>query len=735
MTSSNDLFLDKDETLRRMVATDSFGTYFGVTQKVFDQVWKPLHSPQGNSIIYISMEIGADLDVFNPVADKLRELGVSDGADPAVSPFVHKYLFGPQKIPNYGGGLGILAGDTLKSVASCKLPVLAISLLYKKGYFTQLVDSRLGQISCSQEWHPAETPGLYLLRHPRNPELPLTIEVPFFDEADCVVSGYARLWLQLEINESLDHFVPKILLDYSLPESPSWIREASNHLYDASSEKMKATQRRMLGAGIAPVMDVLGLTAKVFHLNEQHGVVVILHVIAEILLNRLGLDYQSRATDQDILAAADEAAQRIVYTIHTPVKAGHDRFEKSIYAGLSHSFCQRILALLARDDEHPSMFNFTAMAMRVNRATNSVSRLHKLVTRKQFPQFADKISAITNGVHHLTWISPAKAAVFDAFPELKGWRQDPSIFAEARTLAANKRFATYFLQAWTEDTGKLIDFINRMLAEHRIQAQMTWIDPPNFLSHLSDDAPLSPEVFTLGFARRFSTYKRADLIFDDIDTLAGIVTELGHPVNFVYAGKAHPADEPGKHLIRLVLASQQELYEKTGGLAKLVFIPGYDMAIAKLMVAGVHAWLNCPKRPLEASGTSGMKAAMNGVPNVSIMDGWWIEGYHEGQTGWKFGHEDPIDQANLSEDPNTLRYAEDAKSFYELFPKILKSFYEPKERSNYLDKCIMNLILNIPIFNTHRMVAEYAENYNLPLPAAIANRMKKFRSLYRSNAE
>ena len=724
---------DQETLLNNMLAQSPFGTFFGISQKVFDQVWSSLIAAEGNSAIYVSMEIGADLDVFNPVKTYLQQKEIIDSNKPVLRSFINKYLAGPSKIPNYGGGLGILAGDTLKSFAACKIPVAAISLMFRKGYFSQLVDSRIGQISWSKDWAPEDTPSLYLLKNPTYPDKPLFLEIPFFDEHDNTVMAYAQVWMKLEINENLDFFVPEFLLDFGLPESPEWIRNASNHLYDSSSERMKAIQRRMLGAGVMPLKEILGLTAKTIHLNEQHGVVAVLNLIAEYLLNKLGPAYQSTLKTSDILEAAQAVAQNIVYTIHTPVKAGHDRFNKSLYAGLSHTVCRRILGLLAGDKENPLLYNFTEFAMQLNRAVNSVSRLHRDVTKKQFPQFADKITAITNGVHHLTWISDAKAEVFDSFPEFKDWRQNPAVFVNAKTLLPNKKFRTYLEQAWQQDTETLIHYVNQMLILHRHQIEETWIDPPNFLSHLhEEDIPLIPTVFTIGFARRFSTYKRADLIFDDIKKLAGIITELDYPVNFLFAGKAHPADEPGKSLIKIILDVQEELYEHSNGLAKLVFIPNYDMAIAKMMTAGVHAWLNSPKRPLEASGTSGMKVAMNGIPNISILDGWWMEGFHDGKTGWKFGLDTPIDTEPLSEEPSALLYEEDSASFYELFPQVLKEFYDPKFRAKYIDKCINNIFLNIPIFNTHRMIAEYYRNYALNLSPKVMKKIKGFQKLYQS---
>ena len=729
----HDTIADQETLLSNMLAHTPLGSFFGVSQQVFDQVWSNLMSDSGNSVMYVSMEIGGDMDVFNPVRSYLQQNKITDSSNPEIDAFINKFLHGPFKIPNYSGGLGILAGDTLKSMADCKIPVAATSLFYRKGYFSQLVDSQIGQISWAMDWSPRNTPSLYLLKNPEYPEKPLYLEIPFVDGHDQTVMAYAQVWMKLEINENLDFFVPEFLLDFSLPESPEWIRNASNHLYDSSSEKMKAIQRRMLGAGVIPLMNILGFTAKTIHLNEQHGIVSVLHLIADYLLNKLGPNYQTTVKDTDIIEAADAVAKNIVYTIHTPVKAGHDRFDKSLYAGMSHKVCRRILALFATDKDNPSLYNFTEFAMRVNRAVNSVSRLHRDVTKKQFPQYADKITAITNGVHHLTWISGAKAEVFDSFAELKNWRQDPSVFIQAESLLENKKFRTYFEQAWKHDTERLIEYVNSMLVQHRHQAEETWIDPPNFLSLLhEEDIPLRPTTFTIGFARRFSTYKRADLIFEDIKRLTRIITELDRPVNFLFAGKAHPADEPGKLLIKTILDVQEELYERSKGLAKLVFIPNYDMSIAKLMVTGVHAWLNSPKRPLEASGTSGMKAAMNGIPNISILDGWWMEGFHNGRTGWKFGLDTPIDTHMLSEEPSTLLYEEDSASFYDLFPQILEEFYEPELRKKYIDKCIHNIFLNIPVFNTHRMIAEYCRTYALDLNPQVRKKIKKFQELYKS---
>ncbi len=718
--------------LEQTVCSNRFGTFFGVTQQVFDQVWGNLTRSDGDSIAYVSMEIGADPDVFHPVKDWLEKEGITENPSPQLNAWLQKYLSGPRKIPNYSGGLGVLAGDTLKSFADMRIPALAISLLYREGYFSQIVDSKVGQIDHATRWTPETTPTLFQLQDPQSPGRPLTIQIPFHNGQLKPTMIRAHVWMKLEIAGELDYFVPEFLLDYSLPEAPAWVMESAHQLYNAKSAIIKANQRRMLGSAILPLLEALGFTAQTIHLNEQHGVTVTLHLILQELQTSLGDTFLDSMNDADILAAAERVSRKIVYTIHTPVKAGHDRFSRDLYSAISHNTFQRILNLLAHDEEASHEYNFTAMAMRINRAINSVSRLHRDVTKKQFPAFSHKIKAITNGVHHLTWISENRAACFNSIPSLQNWRTDPSCFAAVASHDL-PQLAQALEHAWSADNRQLIDFVNTMLKSHREQMVVTWIDPPNHLSSLPETEWLKPGVFTLGFARRFSTYKRADLIFDDIDRLSDILIEHNSPVNFLFAGKAHPADEPGKSVLKLILDNQEELYTRSKGLGKLVFIPGYDMHVAKLMVSGVHAWLNSPKRPLEASGTSGMKAAMNGVPNISIMDGWWVEGYHEGQTGWKFGHEGPVEDADLSEAPDALLYTEDAAAFYDLLPSVLQTFYaQPK---SYVVRALNNLQLNIPIFNTHRMSAEYVGQYGIRLTPELEDNINRFRRLYQSEED
>ena len=722
----------KNKLLQEITCSNAFGSFFGISQQNFDRVWHNLTSPDGNSVVYLSMEIGADPDVYHPVKDFLVHNEISHAPDKETQDIIDSYLHGPRKIPNYSGGLGVLAGDTLKSFADTHVPVAGVSLLYREGYFSQVVDSKVGQIDQATLWKPEETPSLFQLHEPGEPDRPLTIVVPFFNGDERVTEVQAQVWMKMEVSGDLDYFVPEFLLDYNIEEAPVWIKEASGQLYNAKSNLTKANQRRMLGSAVLPLMDKIGLTAHTIHLNEQHGVSVTLHLIIRELAQLLGPDFAQKATEKSILEVAEKVARKIVYTIHTPVKAGHDRFHRSLYENISQKTCRQALDLLARDDSFPDQYNLTSFAMHVNRAVNSVSRLHRDVTRRQFPDYADKIRAITNGVHLPTWASERRSKVFDGCGELKNWRNDPGCFTTA-DLTNDSKFREELARAWQEDNRDLINYVNTMLQTHRKQMAETWIDPPNYLSLLHEEVLLEPGVYTIGFARRFSTYKRADLIFDDISALADILLENNWKVNFIFAGKAHPEDEPGKSVLKLILDIQEALFKRSEGLAKLIFIPGYDMAIAKMMVSGSHAWLNSPKRPLEASGTSGMKAAMNGLPNISVLDGWWVEGYHDGETGWKFGYEGPVDEADMSEDPHTLLYDEDSDSFYALLPTILKTFYQEQDR--YMDLAINNLRLNVPVFNTHRMVAEYTETYGLKLEDRASARLSSFRGLYKSDME
>lgn len=714
---------------KSLISTNPFGTFFGVSQEVFDTVWNSLTNPATHTVAYISMEIGADPDVFHPVKDFLESNNILQDPDPCLNAFIHKYLHNTRKIPNYSGGLGVLAGDTLKSFADLHLPTMAISLLYREGYFSQIVDSKVGQIDHATCWQPEATPTLFQLHTPGTAGAPLTIDIPFYNGQQQPIMVKAHVWMKLEINHQRDYFVPEFLLDYSLPDTPAWVRESAHQLYNAKSTIIKANQRRMLGSAILPLLDTLGFPVHTIHLNEQHGVTVLLHMIIRELEQQFGAQFANLITDADILKAAATVGQKIVYTIHTPVKAGHDRFSRDLYSSISHKAFQRVLNLVAHDDDIAHEYNFTAMAMRLNRAINSVSRLHRDVTKKQFPEFSTKIRAITNGVHHLSWVSDQRKKCFDSIPSLRNWQNDPSRFAALRQ-EDRQPLSDLLHQAWQVDNQLLVSSINTMLKNHREQMVETWIDPPNYLSSLPEQQWLRPGVFTLGFARRFSTYKRADLIFDDIGRLADILVKNNWPVNFVFAGKAHPADEPGKYVLKLILDNQEELYRRSQGLGKLIFIPGYDMQVAKLMVAGVHAWLNSPKRPLEASGTSGMKAAMNGVPNISIMDGWWVEGYHDGLTGWKFGYEGPVNEADLSEDPESLLYTEDAGAFYTLLPEVLAMFYS--QPTLYLERALNNLFFNVPIFNTHRMAAEYVDQYGIDLAPHLRETVNEFRRLYQS---
>ncbi|MDH3330391.1 MAG: glycogen/starch/alpha-glucan phosphorylase, partial [Desulfobulbaceae bacterium] len=346
----------KNQLQQELICKNQFGSYFGVSQDTFDKVWNRLTEADGNSVIYISMEIGADPDVFHPIKDFLLKNELTASPDAGTQALIDKYLYGPRKIPNYSGGLGVLAGDTLKSFADIHIPVAGVSLLYKEGYFSQHVDLQLGQIDQATTWKPEDTPTLFQLREPGKPDKPLEVTVPFFNGDEKMSTIKAQVWMKMETGRDLDYFVPEFLLDYDLPTSPDWIKEVGQQLYSAKSTLIKANQRRLLGYGVLPVMEKLGLTAKNIHLNEQHGVTVTLHLIIQELENLLGPNYSQVVSDKDILIIADKVAHRLVYTIHTPVKAGHDRFDRALYSKITDKTCRQVLNLLAQDEESPDEY-------------------------------------------------------------------------------------------------------------------------------------------------------------------------------------------------------------------------------------------------------------------------------------------------------------------------------------------------------------------------------------------
>ena len=540
-----------------------------------------------------------------------------------------------QDMPTYSGGLGILAGDTLRSAADLGVPIVAVTLVYRKGYFRQYLDSAGNQYEEPQQWNPE-----HVLEEVR-------------ERVSVTVEGrqvWIRAW-KYTIKGVTEETVPVYLLDTDLPENSGWDRTLTESLY-GGDDRYRLCQEVVLGSGGFLMLQKLGHTdVQVYHMNEGHSALLGL----SLLDRRLGQSFAGRVRDLDI-----EGIRRMcIFTTHTPVPAGHDRFSRKL---AEEVLGQDTVTLLDQADAwHGDFLNMTYLALRFSGYVNGVAMRHGEVSRGMFPTYA--ISAITNGVHATTWTSPAFANLFDR--HITGWRTDNNYLRYAISIPLDE-----IRQAHLTAKKELFSEIRE-----------------------KKGIELNPEVLTIGFARRASTYKRADFLFQELDRLKHIARDLG-PLQLVYGGKAHPHDSGGKDLIRRVFGGTAAVSDTI----RSAYVENYDMRWGRLLTSGVDLWLNNPMRPQEASGTSGMKAALNGVPSFSVVDGWWIEGYIEGVTGWAIGSSD------IAED-----LASEVSGLYDkLEREIVPMFYGRPTR--YLEVMRSAIALNGSFFNTQRMLQQYVAN-------------------------
>ena len=546
-------------------------------------------------------------------------------------------------MPIYSGGLGVLAGDTLKSAADLGLPVIAVSLLNAKGYFKQTLDRSGNQQERPSAWnlgqfvHPVPMRFSPDSDRPHNPEVEVRIEGR---------TVKIRCW-QYDVVGATGFTVPLILLDTDVLGNDPWDRELTSCLY-GGDDRYRLAQEVILGVGGARMLRALGYNRiNRFHMNEGHAALLVLELLGS---NRW-------STGLDFLGTRAEC----VFTTHTPVPAGHDQFSYDfVHRVLGIPLPEQVVQMLGGSDR----LNMTHLAMNMSRYVNGVAKRHAEVSREMFP--GQKIDSVTNGVHSRTWTADSVKALYDR--HIPGWGNDPFALRSAIGIPADEVW-----KAHASAKSRLADEVSRR-----------------------SETVLNRDAFTIGFARRATAYKRADLIFRDLDRLAGIARDVG-PIQMVFAGKAHPHDENGKELIRRVFAAAERLRDRV----QVVYLENYDMTLAGLLTAGVDLWLNTPQRPLEASGTSGMKAAHNGVPMLSTLDGWWVEGNIEGVTGWSIGA--------LASDPKPDADAEDAESLYrKLQDVILPLFYH--NRDGWVGVMRHAIALNASFFNTHRMIQQYATN-------------------------
>lgn len=529
-------------------------------------------------------------------------------------------------IPTYSGGLGVLAGDILKSAADLGVPMVGITLLYKKGYFVQKINEEGRQTERPVDWDPTE-----LLT-------PLPNRVSVRMEHREVSVG---VWTYTIVGIT-GHPIPILFLDTDLKENRPEDRELTAELYGGDN-KYRLCQELILGIGGLRILRDLGYrNVKTFHLNEGHAGFITLE-----LLRELGYADLQKVRDQ------------VVFTTHTPVEAGHDFFSYD----LINEVIESIFVEKLKNSIGGSGLSMTELALKFSRYVNGVSRKHAEVSRAMFK--SDSIDWVTNGVHPMTWTSPHFAMLYDKY--IPGWQTNTSKFMQAVQIPNDEIW-----EAHCKAKAELLEMVLKETGQE-----------------------LDPNILTIGFARRAATYKRGDLVFSDIKRLV----EMGAgKLQFVFSGKAHPHDEPGKDILQKIYQISKEL-DKT---IPVVFIENYNMGTAKLITSGVDLWLNTPIRPREASGTSGMKCVHNGIMNFSVLDGWWIEGCLEGHTGWAIGPEPNENDMNGYDD------SLDAEDLYEkLQNKILPLYY--KNRPRWIRMMKLAISINASYFNTHRVVMEYCE--------------------------
>src|SRR5580700_870872 len=565
------------------------------------------------------------------------------------------------QIPTYSGGLGVLAGDTIRAAADIRLPMVAVSLLYRKGYFRQRLSEEGAQTEEAVEW------AVEKHLQEEKPRVSVTLEGRKVE---------LRAWRYI-VKGVRGYEVPIYFLDADLPSNDPRDRDLTGQLY-GGDPYYRLCQEVLLGIGGVRMLRALGHTELMrYHMNEGHAALLTLEL----------LDEEARRAGRKSIKGEDieKVRAKCVFTTHTPVPAGHDKFpveymtrifpdQNRFFDAKDASSADLVRSVLQVEQNYPDLaeaaksgasLNMTYLALSLSNYVNGVAKLHGEVSRKMFPNVP--IEAITNGIHAATWASPSFKDLFDRM--IPSWREDNYSLRGALGLPPEEVWAAH------------------LLAKHDLLETV----------RKKTGLKLDPDAFTIGFARRATGYKRADLILSDLDRLRQIAKNAGH-FQIIYAGKAHPNDGGGKDIIRRIFHAKKAL-RKT---VPVVFLDEYNLDLGGKITSGVDLWLNTPQFPLEASGTSGMKSALNGVPSLSILDGWWVEGHIEGVTGWSIGEpRRTVDPTDIATDN-----AKEAESLYwKLENIILPMFY--KEPRLYIQIMQHAIAINGSFFNTQRMVQQY----------------------------
>jgi len=534
------------------------------------------------------------------------------------------------EIPTYAGGLGVLAGDTLRSSTDLDLPMVAVSLISRAGFFRQEIDQGGHQFEHEANWEPQRWTQ------------PLDAKIAVQIEGHTV---WICAWLYVHEGH-MGGRQPVLLLDTDLAENEAEDRKITHYLYGGDNA-YRLKQEIVLGMGGARLLQALGFTIRHYHMNEGHSALLGLELMRRYTY--APDDLRPGESPYDLPHVRDMCS----FTTHTPIEAGHDRFSYDLVYRLL-DFDLVTLKRLAGEES----LNMTRLALNLSEYVNGVAKKHAEVSNAMFPGY--RVHAITNGVHPFTWASPGFRKLYDQY--LPGWCHEPQLLIRADCCIPDEAI-------WQA---------------HQL-AKQTLIDKVEELTGVA----LQADIPILGFARRMTAYKRPDLIFSDLSRLQAIVRD--QPFQIVLAGKAHPHDEIGRQLIVALHTQARAL----AGHVTVVYLPDYDMALAQILTAGSDVWLNTPLPPMEASGTSGMKAAMNGVPSLSVLDGWWIEGCIEGLTGWAIG-----DATGMPND--------DIAAFYDKLEDVVLPLYYARSDGRWIKLMKGAISKNASYFNSHRMMRRYA---------------------------
>ena len=591
-----------------------------------------------------------------------------------------------ESLPIYSGGLGILAGDHCKAASDMRLPFVAVGLLYRQGYFTQTIDAEGRQVASYADSDFDDLP-ITPVHDDHGSELKIAVPLPGR-------KVMVRVW------EARIGHVRMVLLDTDLEENTPEDRDIAHQLY-GGDRNLRIQQEIILGVGGVRALHAMGLKPTVWHINEGHAAFLVLERIR--MLRTLGLDFAT---------ALEVVAVNTVFTTHTPVPAGHDHFSEGMIEtyfrdllpelGITH---QMFMAWGHKDDG--ADFNMTALALRTSRHHNGVSRIHGGVSSHicadlwpQIDPSESPMSYVTNGVHVPTFLALEWADLFDQYLGYE-WRHRMSEVEYWSKIEAIPDHL--FWSVHQSLKSQMLQLVRARLTDQHMRNQGSEAHLDRML-RLAD--PINPNVLTIGFARRFATYKRAALLFENLDWLREILADAERPILFLFAGKAHPADQPGQELIRQVY----QIMHMPEFLGKVLMIEGFDLGLSRRMVSGVDVWLNTPIYPLEASGTSGMKAGINGVINLSVLDGWWGEGY-DGKNGWAI--KPPPEYMD-----EYRRNKEDSQTLYELLQDQVIPLYYQRGKLGYSAEWVKmakhSVASLLPRFNANRMVGEYVSNFYLP---------------------